>query len=91
MFLFFLGICLGVELLGLCFVCLFFILFIFDYAVSSLLRAGFLLLQRAGATLPCGAEASHLGGFSCCGTQPLGPWASVVVARSLLGSGEQAQ
>ena len=27
--------------------------------------------------------ASHCGGFSCCGAQALGAWASVVVARGL--------
>ena len=36
-----------------------------------------------GATLGCGAQASHCGGFSCCRTRALGPWASVVVACGL--------
>ena len=44
---------------------------------SSLLRAGFLQLRRVGATLPCGAGASHCGGFSCCGARALGVRASV--------------
>ena len=39
---------------------------------SSLLRAGFLQLQRAVATLHCGAQTSHCGGFSCCSTQAPG-------------------
>ena len=43
---------------------------------------GFLLLRRAGATLHCGAQASHCSGFSC-GTQALGTQASVAVARGL--------
>ena len=96
MFLFFLGICLGVELLGLCFVCLFFILFIFDYAVSSLLRAGFLLLAASGgySSLWCAGfsfkwflllrnTAPRPMGFSSCGTQSFGLWrtGSVVVAH----------
>ena len=32
---------------------------------SSLLQVGFLQLWRVGATLCCGARASHCGGFSC--------------------------
>ena len=36
-----------------------------------------------GATLGCGVQASHCGGFSCCGAQAIGTWASVVVARGL--------
>ena len=39
-------------------------IFIFGCVGSSLLCAGFLWLQRAGATLRCGARASHCGGFS---------------------------
>ena len=48
-----------------------------------LLRAGFLWLLRAGATLRGGVRASHCGGFSCCGARALGPRASVVVACGL--------
>ena len=55
-------------------------LFFFGCIGSSLLRAGFLQLRRAGATLRRGARASHCGGFSCCGTWALGMWASVVAA-----------
>ena len=47
-------------------------------------------MRRAGATLPCGARASHCGGFSCCGARALGARASVVVARGLSGCGSQA-
>ena len=60
----------------------FFILLIFGCIGSSLLCVGFLQLPRAGATLPCGARASHCGGFSC-GAQALGTWASVDVACGL--------
>ena len=60
-----------------------FCLFIFVCIRSSLLRVGFLYLQRAGATLHCGARASHCGGFSCCGAWALGARVSVVVARRL--------
>ena len=43
-----------------------------------------------GATLRCGARASHCGGFSCCGAGSLGARASVVVARGLSGCGSRA-
>ena len=55
-----------------------FYLFIFGCVGSSLLRAGFLWLWRAGATLRCGARTSHCGGFS------------VVVARELSSCGSWA-
>ena len=58
---------------------------------SSLLRAGFLQLRRAGATLHGGARASQCGGFSSCGAQALGSRASVVVAHRLSSCGAQAQ
>ena len=65
-------------------------LFIFGCIGSSLLRAGFLYLQRAGATLHCSAGDSHCGGFSCCRAQALGEWASVAVARRLSSCGTGA-
>ena len=40
-------------------------------------------MRRAGATLHCSAQASHCGGFSLCGAQGLGAWASVVAVRGL--------
>ena len=43
-----------------------------------------------GATLRCGARASHCGGFSCYGARALGPRASVVVARGLSSCGSWA-
>ena len=66
---------------------LFIYLFIFGCVGSSLLCTGFLYLQRVGVTLRCGEQASHCGGFSCCGAQALGAWASVVVACRLSGCG----
>ena len=57
--------------------------FIFGCVGSSLLHAGFLQLQGAGATLRCSVRASHCGGFSCCGARPLDTQASVVVACGL--------
>ena len=58
---------------------------------SSLLCAGFLQLQRAGATLCCGAWAPHCSGFSCCRAWSLGTRASVVVARRPSSCGTRAQ
>ena len=87
-------------ILRLC-VCAFFFskliyLFIFGCVGSLLLRTGFLQLRRAGATLRCGARASHCSGFSCCGARALGAPASVVVATRaqqlwLAGSRANAQ
>ena len=65
----------------------FFFSFFFGCAGSSLLHAGFLYLWRAGATLRCGAWASHCDGFSWCGAQALGMRASVVAARGLSSCG----
>ena len=47
-------------------------------------------LQLRGATLHCGARASHCSGFSRCGAQALGAWASVVAARGLSSCGSRA-
>ena len=78
-------------------ICFFINLFIFGCIESLLLHAGFLYLQRVGATLRCGARASHFGGFllwsmgsrhvdfSSCGM-----WTSVVVARGLSSCGSRA-
>ena len=72
------------------FINLFIYLFIFGCIGSSLLCTGFLWLPRAGATLRCGARASHCGGFSCCGARARGAQASVVVAHGLSSRGSQA-
>ena len=50
----------------------------------------FLQLRRAGATPHCCAQASHCGGFSCCGARALGTRASVVVVCRLNSCGTQA-
>ena len=63
------------------------IYFIFGCTRSLLLHVGFPWLQRAGASLHCGIQASHCGGFSCCGAQALGTRASVVVAHRFSCSG----
>ena len=67
-----------------------FYLFIFGCVGSPLLRAGFLQLQQARATLHCGARVSHCGGFSCGGAQAVGARASVVVAHRLSSCGTWA-
>ena len=47
------------------FIFIFIYLFIYLGCIGfSLLRAGFLYLRQVGATLHCGAQASHCGGFS---------------------------
>ena len=51
---------------------------------------GLSLVVARGATLFCGAWASHCGGFSCCGARALGTWASVVVAQGLSSCGSRA-
>ena len=51
---------------------------------------GLSLVAVMGATLLCGARASHCGGFSCCGAGALGVRASVVVARGLSSCGSRA-
>ena len=51
---------------------------------------GLSLVAASGATLCCGAPASHCGGFSCCGAQGLGAGASVVVVQGLSSCGARA-
>ena len=68
----------------------FFFLIYFGCLGSSLLCVGFLQLRRVGATLHCGAQASHCGGFSYCRAQVLGTWASVVVVHGLSSCGSWA-
>ena len=65
-------------------------IYLFGCVGSSLLRAGFLQLQRAGATLHCGARASHCFDFSCCRAWVLGAWASVAVTHRLSSCGSWA-
>ena len=61
----------------------FFFKFIFVCVGSLLLHVGFLYLRRAGATLGCGAQASHCSGFCCCGARALDARASVVAVCGL--------
>ena len=48
---------------------------------------GLSLVAASGATLHCGARASHCGGFSCCRAWALGTQASVVVTHRLNSCG----
>ena len=87
-FLFFYNI--SLTRLGSTIIASFFFFFFFGCFGCSLLCAGFLQLQRAGATLRCGVQAPHCGGFSCGGARALGTRASVVVARRLSSCGSWA-
>ena len=74
------------------FILLFNFIYLFILAVLGLCccARAFLQLQRAGATLHCGAWASHCGGFSCCRAhrlQQLWHVGSVIVARRLQSTG----
>ena len=72
-----------------------FVLFFFNEFIYLFMAAlglhcctqAFLQLWRAGATLHCGARASHCSGFSCGGARALGARASVVVVRGLQSTG----
>ena len=48
------------------------------------------LVGGRGLTLRCGEQASHCGGFSCCGARALGTQASVVAAHGLSSCGAWA-
>ena len=72
---------------GLFFLKIYLFIYLFGCIGSSLLCEGFLQLRRAGATLHCGARASHCGGISCCRARALGTQASVVVAHGLSSCG----
>ena len=68
-----------------------FILFIYFWLRWAFVAVhGLSLVAASGATLRCGAQASHCGGFSCCGARAVGAWASVVVAHGLSSCGSQA-
>ena len=58
--------------------------------VSFFFLRSYIYLFLAALGLRCGVRASHCGGFSCCGAQALGTWASVVVARGLSSCGSRA-
>ena len=59
----------------------------FGYSGSLLLHLGFLWLLWVEATLPCGTQASHCGGFSHCGAWALATGISVVAAPGLSSCG----
>ena len=51
---------------------------LFLAALGLRYRVGFSLAPATGAPLHGGAWAPHCAGFSCCETQALGSWASIV-------------
>ena len=51
---------------------------------------GFSLIMASGGHSSHGAQASHCGGFSCCGARALGVQASVAVVHELSSCGTQA-
>ena len=66
-------------------------LFIYFWLHWVLVAArGLSLVAVSGATLRCGARASHCSGFSCCGARALGMRPSVVVAHGLSSCGSRA-
>ena len=70
---------------------IYYLLFIIYYFFTVLgLRCcvqAFFSCGKQGATLLCSAQASHCGGFSCCGAWALGKWSSVVAACGLSSCG----
>ena len=77
---------------GFIFLNLFLNVFIYGCVGSLLLRAGLLSLAAvSGATLRCGAWASHCSGFSCCrSTDSRCTRASIAVACGLSSCGLRA-
>ena len=69
-----------------------FILFIYFWPrwVFVAARRLSLVAARAGAPLSCGAQASHCGGFSCCGAWALGARTSVVAVHGFSSCGSWA-
>ena len=72
---------------------LFIYLFIYGCVGSSFLCEGFLQLRQVGATLHCGARASHYRGLSYCGAQAPDAqaqqlWLKGLVAPRYVGSSQ---
>ena len=79
----------SLSLLFFMFSCFFFGLhwvFVAEHKISLVAASG----GYSGATLRCGAWASHCSGFSCWRSRALGTQASVVVAHGLSSCGSQA-
>ena len=64
--------------------------FIFDCPGSSLLLCGLSLVWRVRAALCCNSQASHDGGFSCCGAPAVGMRPSVDAQHRLSSCGAWA-
>ena len=72
-------------------VCLADILFIYLWLCWVFVAVrGLSLVVASGGYSSLWCVASYCGGFSCCGAQALGAWASVAVARGLSSCGSQA-
>ena len=69
---------------------IYFIYFYFWLCQAFVAVCGLSLVAVSGATLRCGVQASHCGGFSCCRAWALGARASVVVAHRLSSCGSRA-
>ena len=80
----------SIHIFSSCFFLNKFIYFYFWLCCVFIAARGLSLVAASGATLCCGVQASHCGGFSCCRAQAVGTWASVVVARRLRSCGSQA-
>ena len=83
----------GSKFLVFCFflkIHLFIYLFMAALGLCCCVRA-FSSCGERGATLCCGAQASHCGGFSYCGARALGAQASVVVTCGLSSCGSRVQ
>ena len=82
-------------LLSCQFCCFYFQLFVYSLIILVLLVfvavRGLSLVVWVGATLLCGAQASHCGGISCHGAFALGVQASAVAAQQLNSCGARAQ
>ena len=61
-----------------------FFYFIYGCVGSSFLCEGFLQLRQVGATLHCGARASHYCSLSCCGAQAPDAQAQQLCSRAQL-------
>ena len=77
---------------GCLFVCLFVCLFIYLWLLwvfVAACRLSLVMASRGYSSLQL--QASHCGGFSCCGAWSLGAWASVVAAHGLSSCGPRSQ
>ena len=65
------------------------LIFYFLVVVSLCCSYGLSLVEADGDYSSLLWQASHCSGFSCCGAQALGTWASVIAAHGLCSCGTQ--